>query len=318
MKLMENHNETVFVTRNFITVLIVHAIVLSVAPFLFTWNAFFFALGTGFVFGVPMGIFHHMMLTHKSFKSVRWIEYMGSLLGTLTWRGPFAGPVRYVAMHRVHHAFSDTEFDPHTPDKGIWHAWLGWFWRMPKGFTQPVYYDRYAKDIAKDPWHRFLDRNVDLLQGVWGLLCFIGGGLWPVLSGGSFDAENALRYAIYGVFVRTILTWYLINVVDVLNHRLGYRNYETGDKSTNSLLMGAFHWGGAISWHNNHHAHPRYFSVKKQWWEFDVYLVILRLGERMGLISDIHVLDESATQPIAVGALDVPEEEASTRMKTAH
>jgi fatty-acid desaturase len=317
MKLMENHNETLFVLRNLLIVLVVHAVVLGAAPFLFTWDAMLFSIATLFAFGVPMGIFHHMMLTHKSFKSVRWVEYLGSLLGTLTWRGPFAGPVRYVAMHRVHHAYSDTEFDPHTPDKGIWHALLAWFWRMPRGFTQPEYYDHYAKDISRDPWHRFLDRNVDLLQLIWGLICFVGGGVGPMLIGASFDLENAFRYVVFGVFVRTILTWYLINLVDVLNHGLGYRNYETGDKSTNSRLMSAIHWGGAVSWHNNHHAHPRYFSVKKQWWEFDVYLQILRIGERLGLISDIKVLDESGTHPIQIGDIEMPEEETPTQKKIA-
>ncbi len=112
MKLIEGHNRTTFLTRNWIQVVVVHAFALLAAPLLFTWRAFGFAFGMTLLFGYSMGIFHHMLLTHRSFKTTRWVENLGTLLGTLTWRGPFAGPVQYVAMHRVHHAYSDTDLDP--------------------------------------------------------------------------------------------------------------------------------------------------------------------------------------------------------------
>lgn len=292
MKLVPDHNRTTFVARNFLQVAAVHVGALAVAPFLFTWKAFAFAFLTTMVFGYAMGIFHHMLLTHRSFTPVKWVENLGSLLGTLTWRGPFAGPVQYVAMHRVHHAHSDTELDPHSPTRGIFHAWLGWFWRMPRGFTRPELYEFYARDLAADPWHRFLDRNVHLLQLVWGVLCFVGGAVEPMLVGGAFDPVNGVRYLVFGVFVRALLTFYLINAVDVINHTVGYRAYETRDQSTNSFLMAFIHLGGAISWHNNHHAHPGYFTVRRNWWEFDAHHQFLRLLSVFGLVSDIKVLDE--------------------------
>lgn len=295
MKLIEGHNRTVFSTKNWVQVVAVHGFALLVAPTLFTWKAFGFAFGMTMLFGYSLGIFHHMLLTHRSFKAAPWVESLGSLFGTLTWRGPFAGPVQYVAMHRVHHAYSDTELDPHTPTKGIFHALLGWFWRMPYGFTRPELYEVHAPDTASDPWHRFLDRNVNLVQLAWGALCFLGGGLVPVLLGAaSFDLENAARYMVFGVFVKTLLGFYLMNAVDVINHTSGYRAYETTDQSTNSFLMAAVHLGGAVSWHNNHHAHMGYFTVRRNWWEFDMHHQLLRLLGLFGLVKDIKVLDEVA------------------------
>jgi stearoyl-CoA desaturase (delta-9 desaturase) len=294
MKLVANHNQTTFVRANLIQVVAIHIVALGVAPFFFSWKALAFAFGSAMVFGYAMGIFHHMLLTHRSFKCKRWIENTGSLLGTLTWRGPFAGPVRYVAMHKIHHAFSDTELDPHTPTKGFWFALLTWFWNMPLGFTRHEYYDTYAPDLAQDPFHAFCDRHVHLLQLIWGALCFLGGGLWPVvLHGASFSVENATRFMVYGVFVRAFLSLYLINAVDLINHTIGYRSYETKDFSTNSFMMAFIHLGGAISWHNNHHAHQHYFHVQKNWWEFDIHHQFLRGLEKLGLVSEILVLDET-------------------------
>lgn len=123
--LVENHNKKVFLKEYFAMVVAVHVMTILVAPFLFSWGALALAVGSLFFFGYSMGVFHHMLLNHRSYVSNIWLERLGSLLGTLTWRGPFAGPVRYVAMHRIHHEHSDTDLDHHSPHSGgILHAWL--------------------------------------------------------------------------------------------------------------------------------------------------------------------------------------------------
>jgi len=287
---VKDHNRQTFVMANLLQVIVIHIFALAVAPFYFTWGAFAFAFFTTMLFGYSMGIFHHMYLTHRSFKCARWVENLGSLLGTLTWRGPFAPPIKYVAMHKIHHAHADTELDPHTPEKGFLFALLTWFWKMPYGFTKQELYKTYVPEMANDRFHLFLDTNHHWLQVAWGVLCFVGGGLLGGAPG--FDTENATRFLLFGVFVRAILSLYLINAVDLINHTVGYRSYDTKDNSTNSFVMAAVHLGGAISWHNNHHAHQHYFTVKRKWWEFDVHHVFLIFLSRFGLVSDILILDE--------------------------
>lgn len=285
MHLIQDHNKTVFHKGFFTQVLLIHLVTLFIAPFVFTWQAAVFATVAMFLFGYPMGIFHHMYLTHHSFKASKTLERIGVLLGTLTWRGPFAGPIRYVAMHKIHHAYSDTELDPHTPTKGILFALITWFWNIPYGFSTYENYKGYAKELTEDRYLVFLDRNVDFLQFLWGVLSFTVGFFVGGLS-------MALSFLVYAVFVRAFFTLYLINAVDVINHTVGYRSYETKDHSTNSFLMFIVHLGGAISWHNNHHAHQHYFSVRKNWWEVDVHHNFLKALESSGLVSDIVVLDD--------------------------
>jgi fatty-acid desaturase len=298
VKLVADHNRTTFVAHNLIQVVLIHIAALGIAPLYFSWGALAFAFGTTMLFGYSMGIFHHMYFTHRSFKCRRWIEQLGGLLGTLTWRGPFAGPIRYVAMHKIHHAHADTELDPHTPTKGYWFALMSWFWRMPYGFTRPELYETYVPEMAGDAYYRFLDRNPDFLQLLWGIACYIGGGAvpWALGQTAGFDQHGAAQYFLYGVFVRAFLSLYLINAVDLINHTVGYRSYETKDNSTNSFLMAVVHLGGAISWHNNHHAHQHYFTVKKKWWEFDVHHRFLQALSKVGLVWDIEILDETKTE----------------------
>jgi stearoyl-CoA desaturase (delta-9 desaturase) len=310
MQLVPGHERIVFNGWNMAQVALVHVMALLVAPFFFTWRAWIF-MDVAFIGSLyALGMFHHMLLTHRSFRCPKWLEYAGSLFATLTWRGPFAGPVRYVAIHRIHHAYSDTPRDPHSPRDGVWHAMMAWFWRMPEGLSKPELYERYCGDVAADPWHRFLDRNVNSLQLLWAIFCFAFGALGPAVLVGEPSLENGFRFFVYGVFVKTIWCLYVGNAVDWLNHAPhpgGYRSYETSDTSTNSFMLAAIHWGGAVSWHNNHHANPAYFTVTRKWWEFDLHYLFLTALSKLGLVWDIRVLDERGLlieEPARVGRVD--------------
>jgi fatty-acid desaturase len=308
VKLVEGHGIRTFVPSNLAQVIAVHVVTLGVAPFLFTWDAFLFAIAFMFIFGYSMGLFHHMGLTHRAYRASPWLEHAGATLGTLTWRGPFAGPVKYVAMHRVHHRHSDTELDPHSPIHGYFHSLLGWYWRMPYGFTRYDLYRHLAPDLDRDRFLVFLDRHVHLVQLFWGIFCFAVGALIPFAQGGAIDWVNGIRYVVYGVFVRAFLTIYIINAVDLINHTIGYRNYATKDFSTNSWLMAFIHGGGAVSWHNNHHAHMGYMTVRKRWWEFDLHRNLLQGLGLFGWVTDIKVWDEISGRKTGEGAEPLDEE----------
>ncbi|MEO0336467.1 MAG: hypothetical protein AAF202_08735 [Pseudomonadota bacterium] len=198
-----------------------------------------------------------------------------------------AAPLRYAAMHRIHHRYSDKEFDPHSPKRSLFHAFLGWNW-----WHSVLFQDRssYLKLVpAKHRQNEFLifcDENVNLLQVALAATLYCAG----TLLGGE---QLALQLVLYGVFVKTLIVVWAANAVDVINHTAGYRNFETGDHSTNSFLMAALHLGGAISWHNNHHARPKYFMVKSNWWEFDVHHMFLKALKSLGAVKTIRVLDQT-------------------------
>jgi stearoyl-CoA desaturase (delta-9 desaturase) len=103
--------------------------------------------------GVTMG--YHRLLTHRSFRTPRLIEYLLTILGSLANQG---GPLRWIATHRVHHQHSDAEGDPHSPHDGGWWAHIWWWMPYIPSLDDPGNYLRYVPDLAKDPVHRFLDR----------------------------------------------------------------------------------------------------------------------------------------------------------------
>src|SRR6201993_5359523 len=94
------------------------------ALFFFTWRALFVAIGLWWIGGsLGIGMGYHRLLTHRGYKTYKWVEYFLTFRATLALEG---GPIFWVATHRVHHQNSDKEEDPHSPrDGGFW-AHAGW------------------------------------------------------------------------------------------------------------------------------------------------------------------------------------------------
>jgi stearoyl-CoA desaturase (delta-9 desaturase) len=168
----------------------------------------------------------------------------------------------WVAVHRKHHAFTDREGDPHSPQlRGFWHIqFLNAHYYMREA-RNPETIRRFAADIPEDR----LDRAVFS----WGwagvglgttLLCLIL-GLWPGLIA-------AAAHAVLYVFV-------IAPLINGLGHWRGAQNFR--NTAYNSMVL-AWLTGGE-SLHNNHHAHPRSpkFSIRRV--EFDPsWVVILALA----------------------------------------
>jgi stearoyl-CoA desaturase (delta-9 desaturase) len=95
------------------------------ALFTFSWQNLIAAAITWWVagsWGIGMG--YHRLLTHKGFKTPKFVEYFLTICGTL---GLQSGALNWVTTHRKHHAFTETENDPHSPRIGgaFW-AHIGW------------------------------------------------------------------------------------------------------------------------------------------------------------------------------------------------
>src|SRR5690242_4144679 len=90
-----------------------------VALFVFSWKALILAVLLWWIAGsLGIGMGYHRLLTHRGYKTSKWVEYVLSVCGTLALEG---GPLLWVATHRVHHQNTGREGDPHSPhDGGFW------------------------------------------------------------------------------------------------------------------------------------------------------------------------------------------------------
>ena len=110
-----------WVTAFFMAVFHIGAIA---ALFFFTWKAFLLAAFLWWVSGsLGIGMGYHRLLTHRGYKTPKWVEHFLTVCATLTLEG---GPIFWVATHRIHHQYSDKPGDPHSPVDGTWwRIWAG-------------------------------------------------------------------------------------------------------------------------------------------------------------------------------------------------
>ena len=105
-------NEINWVTATFMCLFHIGAVA---ALFFFTWKALFVSMFLWWVSGsLGIGMGYHRLLTHRGYKTPKWVEYFLTTCATLALEG---GPIFWVATHRIHHQFSDHEGDPHSPDR---------------------------------------------------------------------------------------------------------------------------------------------------------------------------------------------------------
>ena len=206
--------------------------------------------------GISLGF--HRMLTHRSLRLMKPLEYFVALLGTLALEG---GPISWVATHRVHHAHSDQDDDPHNATRGFLWSHVEWLlYSKAHCKERPDEYRRAATDLAADPFYVFLERHQLQLQLALACVLFgFGGWSWVV----------------WGIFVRSVLVYHTTWLVNSASHSTGYRSFRTGDRSTNCWWLALLGWGEG--WHNNHHAFP--FSARHglKWYEFDVTWITIKL-----------------------------------------
>lgn len=237
--------------------------------FTFNWAAFLvFMVFFWLTAGLGMTLCYHRLLTHKSFQCPKTLEYVLAFLGSLNSQG---GPISWVATHRYHHGNSDTNDDCHSPRHGFWWSHLLWFvYRSPiledKQFTV-----RYAPDLVKDPFYRFLERYGWAGQWLLGGLLLIWGGI---------------PFVIWGIFVRTIAALHMTWFVNSATHRWGYQTFQTKDGSRNLWWVGLLSFGEG--WHNNHHAFQSSAAHGLRWWEVDATYWTIRLLSMFRLAYNIR------------------------------
>lgn len=256
----------------FMGILLVHLMAIA-ALWFFSWSGFALMLILWWIsgcFGVVMC--YHRLLTHRSFETPRWFEYVLVVCALLSWQG---GILTWVGNHRLHHAHSDEEADPHTPRHGSWWAHMIWiFVRRPES-GDPL---TATKDLQRDPVIVFLNRWFWVPQVVVSVLLF-GGGWWYQ------DLWLGVSWLLWGVGVRTVIVYHVTWRVNSAGHTTGYRNFNTADGSTNNWFLGILSFGEGF--HNNHHAQQRSARHGMRWFEIDLGYYTIKILEFVGLATKV-------------------------------
>jgi fatty-acid desaturase len=260
---------------------------LALLPWFFSKTGVVLAVAGVYVFGAAgINLCYHRLLSHRSFSCPLWLEHTFAIIAVCCLEDT---PARWVATHRLHHHRADDRADPHSPLVNLFWAYVGWLFIENTDLQRAVAYDRYARDIIRDHFYRWIERAVVWITLAQSVVYFAVGSLIGLLLGGSVG--DALQFGasvwLWGVIVRTVLVWHVTWCGNSFPHLFGYRNYETNDNSRNNALVAIITSGEG--WHNNHHAEPGCASNQRHWWEIDLTYLLLRLLVLLGLAWDVHL-----------------------------
>ena len=276
MKKSERNNDATINFRHggfnrqvFLFMLFVHSVAL-IGLFKFSWSGLGVAVLMWWVAGsLGIGIGYHRLLTHRGFKTPKWVEYVLTVCGTLAFEG---GPIAWVATHRIHHMYTEREGDPHSPRDGFWWSHMGWILNGHSLHREIEITARHAADLSRDAFHIWLSRWHFLPPAIVAVLLYLLGG-W--------------EFVLWGVFIRIVFSWHATWFVNSASHFWGGRRFDTRDDSRNNWWVALMTFGEG--WHNNHHAHPSAARHGLTWYEIDVNWYGIWLLKKLGLAKKIRV-----------------------------
>jgi len=216
----------------------------------------------------------------------------------ITQGASYLSPRGYAILHRMHHAYTDTEKDPHSPKyfsnifSMMWH-------------TSNIYSRILNKKII--PEKQFLKNLPD----------------WPafekIANSGISKILWVFVYIAFYIFFAPSAWWFLLlpftitmgplhgAIINWFAHKYGYVNFKQKNTSRNLLPVDVIMMGEA--YHNDHHEHPSDANFGVRWFEIDpVYYIILlfnklrivrlnpqrSLVERRGLKKELHIIKQQA------------------------
>jgi fatty-acid desaturase len=248
------------------------------ALFSFHWSSVIVFLATWiFAQNVGIGISYHRQLTHRGFTTPKWLEYFMAACGTLALQG---SPIYWVAVHRLHHQYTDKPGDPHSPRDGKWWSHMGWILRGSL-HSETTMLSRYAPDLQSNRFYQWLAVWHWLPITITGIALAIGGTL---LGGWMLG----ISWVLWGVFLRVSIGFHVTWLVNSVTHIWGSRRFQTRDDSTNNWWVALL--TGGEGWHNNHHAHPVSARHGMTWWEVDFNYLGIQLLGLLGLAKNIKVM----------------------------
>jgi stearoyl-CoA desaturase (delta-9 desaturase) len=183
-------------------------------------------------------------------------------------------PRAYGVMHRMHHEYSDTEHDPHSPHffKDVWTMMVQTrklYNSFLKGGTVP---DAKFTEEPLPEW-RALDRFGDhiITRVIFGLsyiafyVAFAPSWIWFLLLPIHF---------LMGPVQGAVVNW--------CGHKYGYSNFNNNDHSRNSSPWGFLLLGELFQ--NNHHKFKDSPNFAKKWFELDPTYPVMKFMNFVGII----------------------------------
>lgn len=220
-------------------------------------------------FSISMG--YHRLFSHRSYETNTVLKILLLFFGAGTFE---QSALRWGQYHRDHHAYTDTEKDPHDINRGFFYAHIGWvFYKADVDFMNA----KNVTDLLKDKWVMLQEKYYMPIAITSGWLLPIAiASLWGDFFGGLIFAAAA----------RIVLFNQATFCINSLTHMVGSRPYDKIISARDNFLMSLITFGEGF--HNYHHAYPSDYRNGRKHWNFDPSKWTIFLFSKIGLTKNLR------------------------------
>lgn len=217
--------------------------------------------------------FLHRYGAHQMFTMPLFWERFFYVLTFLTQGASYLNPRAYALLHRKHHAYSDTEKDPHSPrhSKSLGSMMLKTF---------HIYTGYRNREIAADSkveqncleWPVFDRLTASRMYRLLFLAIYVS--IYAVLQAPLWMYIFIPLHMLVGPIQGAMVNWW--------GHKYGYVNFDNQDDSRNTLAVDFLCMGELMQ--NNHHQDTKKVNFASKWFEIDLAYPFILLLRALGII----------------------------------
>ncbi len=226
-----------------------------------------------FISGMAITAGYHRLYSHNSYKLHPVIEGILLFFGTLATQGSV---LRWAHDHRLHHAHVDTDKDPYSVKKGLFHAHMLWMFHK-SGDIEP----KVISDLNRNKLLRF--------QHKYYAYCMVAVNLVVFLSAGWLLGDY-LGAFIFVWWVRMLLLHHTTWCINSLAHYWGTKMYSQEHSAVDNYFISLLTYGEG--YHNYHHTFAQDYRNGIRWYHYDPSKWLIWVLHKLGLAYDLKKVND--------------------------
>jgi len=218
--------------------------------------------------------FQHRYAAHRMFTVSPGVEKTLHLMTYLVQGSSYLSPRGYAILHREHHAYSDTPKDPHAPTN--YKNPMAMMLDTKHRYDEYAYYRREpeARFAGGYPEWKLLDQTLG--QSWIARLAWVGfyTGVYVLFTTSPWQYLLLPLHFVMGPLHGAIVNW--------CGHKYGYRSFDNGDRSVNSLPIDVLTMGELFQ--NNHHKFSMSPNFAARRFELDPTWQVMKVLAKLKII----------------------------------